>query len=86
MKKSDVDTQNFNFLSLKRLSPGQFLGSYNLYKYHGIFRLLIHCDLKIRGLGAKLCVTLLPAIAVLKGSMMLGPSTNNFPSHLTDSK
>ena len=46
-------SQNFNFLSLKNLSPGQFLGSSN----HGLLNTLnfntFCCNLKIRGLGAK---------------------------------
>ena len=34
-------THNFNFKSLKSLSPGQFLGSSNLRKYHWILKLLV---------------------------------------------
>ena len=34
-------TQNFNFLSLKTLSPGQFLGSSNSRRYHWIFELIV---------------------------------------------
>ena len=33
-------SQNFNFLSLKNLSPGQSLGSSNSGKYYWIFKLL----------------------------------------------
>ena len=33
--------QNFNFLSLKNLSLGQFLGSSNSCRYHWIFKLLV---------------------------------------------
>ena len=33
-------TQNFDFLSLKSLSPGQFLGSSNSRRYDLIFKLL----------------------------------------------
>ena len=32
-------SQNFNFLSLKNLSPGQFLGSSNSRRYHWIFEI-----------------------------------------------
>ena len=32
-------SQNYNFLSLKRLSPGQFLGSFNSPRYHWILKL-----------------------------------------------
>ena len=32
-------SQNYNFLSLKRLSPGQFLGSSNSPRYHWILKL-----------------------------------------------
>ena len=31
-------SQNFNFLSLKHLSPGQFLESSNLRRYHWVFK------------------------------------------------
>ena len=34
-------TQNFDFLSLKYLSPGQVLGSSNSCRYHWIFKLLV---------------------------------------------
>ena len=34
-------TQNFDFLSLKSTSPGQFLGSSNSRKYHSVFKLLV---------------------------------------------
>ena len=44
-------TQNFGFLSLKNLSPGQFLASSDSRRYHCVF--------KIRGLGAKRCVVFL---------------------------
>ena len=33
-------SQNFDFLSLNNLSPGQFLRSSNLHRYHWILRLL----------------------------------------------
>ena len=33
-------SQNFDFLGLKSLSPGQFLESSNSGKYHWIFKLL----------------------------------------------
>ena len=33
--------QNFNFLGLKNLSPGQFLGSFNSCKYYWIFKPLV---------------------------------------------
>ena len=34
-------SQNFDFLSLKSLSPDQFFGSSNSRKYHWIFKLLV---------------------------------------------
>ena len=34
-------SQNFDFLSSKNLSPGQFLGSSNSHRYHWILKLLI---------------------------------------------
>ena len=34
-------TQNFDFISLKSSSPGQFLGSSNSRWYHWIFKLLV---------------------------------------------
>ena len=34
-------SQNFDFLSLKNLSPGQFLGSSNSRKYQWILKLLV---------------------------------------------
>ena len=34
-------SQNFNFLSLKSLSPGQFLGNPNSCRYHWILKLLV---------------------------------------------
>ena len=42
-------SQNYNFLTLKNLSPGQFLGGSNLN-----FKTSC-CNLNINGLGAKLC-------------------------------
>ena len=33
-------SQMFNFLNLKNLSPGQFLGSFNSPRYHWILKLL----------------------------------------------
>ena len=33
-------SQNFDFLNLKNLSPGQFLGSSNSRRYHWILKLL----------------------------------------------
>ena len=47
--------QNLDFLSLKDLSAGQFLGSSNSRRYHWIFKTSVF-SLKIRGLGAKKCV------------------------------
>ena len=32
---------NFDFLGLKNLSPGQFLGSYNSLRYNWILKLLV---------------------------------------------
>ena len=46
-------SQNFDFLSLKNSSPGQLLGSFNSH-ISLIFKPC--CNLKIRDLGAKLCV------------------------------
>ena len=60
-------TRNFDFLSLKSLSSGHFLGSCNSHRYHSIFKLLV-CNLKIRGLRAKLCVAF-SVIFILKGIM-----------------
>ena len=55
--EKNLHSQNFGFLSLKNLSPGQFLN----------FK--ISCwNLKIRGLGAKLCVAFF-IILILKGIM-----------------
>ena len=34
-------SQNLHFLSLKDLSPSQFLGSFNIRSYHGILKLLV---------------------------------------------
>ena len=34
-------SQNFDFLSLKNLSPGQFLGSSNSRRYHWILKLFV---------------------------------------------
>ena len=48
-------SQNFDFLGLKILSPGQFLESSNSCRYDKTSC----CNLKIRGLGAKLCVAFL---------------------------
>ena len=47
-------SQNFDFLSLTNLPPGQIMGSSNSRRYRRIF-----CNLKIRGLEAKLCVAVL---------------------------
>ena len=51
-------SQNFDLLTLKNLSPGQFLGSSNSRRYHLNFKTSCS-NLKIRGLGAKLCVAFL---------------------------
>ena len=49
--KKKWPTQNFNFLSLKKLSPGQFLGSST---YTDIIQFLnFFCNLKTRGIGSK---------------------------------
>ena len=48
-------SQNFEFLGLKNLLPGQFLWSPNSGRYHWILKLLI----AIRGLGAKRCMAFL---------------------------
>ena len=48
-----VDLKNFDFLSLKNLSPGQFFTQISLN-----FKTSC-CNLKIKGLGAKLCVIFL---------------------------
>ena len=53
-------SQNFNFLSLKILSPEQFLESFNSCRYYWIFKTFC-CNLKIRGLEA--------IILILKGIM-----------------
>ena len=34
-------SQNFDFLSLRNLSPGEFLGSSNSRRYHLILKLLV---------------------------------------------
>ena len=34
-------SQNFDFLSLKNLFPGQFLSSYNSRRYHWILKLVV---------------------------------------------
>ena len=47
-------TQNCHFLSLKNLSPSQFLGELQLTQISLNFKTF--CNLKIRGLGANLCV------------------------------
>ena len=44
--------QNFDFISLKSLSPGQFLWSFKSHRYHWIFKLFFS-NLTIRGLEAK---------------------------------
>ena len=76
IEKSDADTQNFNFLSLKSLPLSQFLENSNSHRYPNCQTSC--CNLKIRDLRAKLCVVFLPIILILKGTMMLGLSTNNF--------
>ena len=61
-------TQNFNFLSLKSLSPDQFLGSSSSCRL--LLNFQTSCfNLKIRGLGAKLCKAFLSIILILKGIM-----------------
>ena len=47
-------SRTFDFLILKNFSPGQFLGSSNSRRYHWIFKTSC-CNLKVRGLGVKLC-------------------------------
>ena len=34
-------SENFDFLNLENLSPGQFLGSSNSTRYHWIFKFLL---------------------------------------------
>ena len=51
-----------NWLNFRNLSPGQFLGSSNSRRHQKSC-----CSLKIRGLGAKLCVA--HTILILKGIM-----------------
>ena len=34
-------SQNFDFLSLKNLSPGQFFGSFNSHRHYWILRLFV---------------------------------------------
>ena len=34
-------SQNFDFVSLKNLSPGQFFGSPNSRRYHWIFKVIL---------------------------------------------
>ena len=46
--------KNFDFLILKNLSLGKFFGELQLKQVSLNFK---SCKLKIRGLGAKLCVT-----------------------------
>ena len=52
-------SKNYNFLSLKSSSPGQFLGSPNSWiKSTQLISLdfqISCCNLKMRGLGVKLC-------------------------------
>ena len=48
-------SQNFDFLSLKNLSPGQFFRELQLTQISLNFKISC-CNLKIRGLGAKLPV------------------------------
>ena len=61
-------SQNLDFLSLRNSPPGQFLKSSNSHRYHWILiqltQILLNfktscCNLKIRDLGAKLCVAFL---------------------------
>ena len=59
-------SQNFHFLNLKDFSPGQLLRGLNSQRHHWILKLLV--ALKIRGLGARLCVTFL-LFFILKGIM-----------------
>ena len=55
LKKTDALKTSI-FLSLKNLSPGQFLGSSNSCRYLNSYR---YYNSKIRGLEAKLCVAFL---------------------------
>ena len=48
----------FDFLSLKKLPPGKFLGELQLTLISLNFR-TSYCNLKIRGLGVKFCVVFL---------------------------
>ena len=36
-----TESQNFDFLNLENLSPGQFLGSFNSSRYHWILILYV---------------------------------------------
>ena len=51
-------SQNFDFLSLKKISPGLFSGCYSSYRYQWIL-ILLDVTKKVRGLGAKVCVAFL---------------------------
>ena len=39
--EKDWRSQNFDFISLKNMSQGQFLGSSNSRRYHWILKLLV---------------------------------------------
>ena len=51
-------SQNFDFLSLTSLLPGEFLGEFQLTQISSNFQTSC-CNLKLGGLGVKLCVAFL---------------------------
>ena len=55
--EKNLPSQNFDFLNLKNVSPGQFFGELQLTQVSLIFKSSC-CNLKIRGLGTKLCLWL----------------------------
>ena len=54
----NLRSQNFDFLSLKNSSPGQFLGSFQLKQILLNFKTSYY-NLKIRGHRSKVCVAFL---------------------------
>ena len=76
-------SQNFDFLSLKNVSPGQFLGSSNSHRSPN-FKTSC-CNLKMMDLGAKLCVAFL-LFYQLKSPCFLLKTNINFNKNKTELK
>ena len=77
IEKKGYRYPKLQFSKFKKFVSRSVFGELQLTQILQNFQTSSH-NLKIRSLGAKLCVAFLPIILVLKGIMTFGPSTNNF--------